>query len=263
MFPAPEASPTIISSSADHDRTVSLSSGDTWVGRPLIRLYDAITPVAARAVSAGWNALYSYSCRTRGRTLADTRLRSASTLYAAKCFSVGAVLRYRGSSPCRPRPYAVAISLVSSGSSAYPSSLRPHRGSRNWFTTGAHMFSPFFAGSSLLNPRASSPTAAPTRLIRSGSHVLPKPDSLRKDSRLPQPSHPVQRLGTSLERRDPQPRNRRLVLMQQRDLLVQRQPAGQIVQPRFKRQGRDSGTAEPPRPVRSAPQERRNEQQRQ
>src|SRR3954465_14695757 len=74
-----------------------------------------------------------------------------------------------------PDPYAVAIALGSSGSSEYPSSLRPQRGSRSRLTTGAHRLRPQTTGFSALKPRASSPTTDPTRLISAGSQVLAMP----------------------------------------------------------------------------------------
>jgi hypothetical protein len=45
----------------------------------------------------------------------------------------------------------------------------------------------------------------------------------------------VQRLGAGLEQRDAQPRDGRLVLVQQRDLLVKREPPDEVVDPGLQR----------------------------
>ena len=86
-------------------------------GRPLTRLYEDITPVAASAAIAGLKACSSYSFSTRGRSSEEVVSRWASLLLARKCLIVGAVLRWFGSPPVRPVPYAVEIEPVRYGSS--------------------------------------------------------------------------------------------------------------------------------------------------
>lgn len=64
------------------ERTTSFRSGLTVLGRPLTRLYDAITPVAASASMAGLKAASSYSCFTRGGSSDDEVSRVTSLLLA-------------------------------------------------------------------------------------------------------------------------------------------------------------------------------------
>ena len=57
----------------------------------------------------------------------------------------------------------------------------------------------------------------------------PRPDGLRERRWRAEPRHAVQRLGAGAERGEAQPRHGGLVLVQQRDPLVEREPVEQIV----------------------------------
>jgi len=61
-------------------------------------------------------------------------------------------------------------------------------------------------------------------------------DRLGEHGRLAEPRDPVQRLGPGAERRQPEPGDGGLALVQQRDLLGEGQPAEQIVEPVLQRQ---------------------------
>lgn len=104
-------------SSSVQVRNCSRRYGDTWLGRPLTRLYAGITPATAPASTVSRKARRSYSCSTRGRTEDDEMSRPVSLLCASQCLRTGAVRQYVGWSPRRPRVYAVAIAEVSFGSS--------------------------------------------------------------------------------------------------------------------------------------------------
>lgn len=79
-MPGAKASVTFSSFWSVQLRTVSSRSGLTVAGRPLTRLYDVITPVAASAAIAGRKAASSYSFSTRGRRSDDVVARSTSLL---------------------------------------------------------------------------------------------------------------------------------------------------------------------------------------
>jgi hypothetical protein len=63
-----------------------------------------------------------------------------------------------------------------------------------------------------------------------------QPDGLREDRRRAEPREAVQGLRPGTERAHAQSGDRRLVLMQQRDLLVEREPGEQVLDPRAQRQ---------------------------
>ena len=88
-------------------------------------------------------------------------------------------------------------------------------------TTGAQTFRPTPAGSFWWKTRTSSPTASPTARTRSGSQLVAEADGLREHRRRTEPGDPVQGLGAGPERVQAEPGDRRLVLVQQRDLLGQ------------------------------------------
>ncbi len=81
MFGAP-ASVTLSRSLVVQERTAVFRAGFTVLGRPLTRLYEAMTPVAASAAMAGLNAAWSYSRSTRGRRLEEVVSRCTSLLLA-------------------------------------------------------------------------------------------------------------------------------------------------------------------------------------
>jgi hypothetical protein len=74
------ASPTTSTSSPVQVRSWSASSGLRWVGRPLTKLYDAITATAAPAAIGSRKAGSSYSCSTRGGRSLEVRCRPVSLL---------------------------------------------------------------------------------------------------------------------------------------------------------------------------------------
>jgi hypothetical protein len=65
-----------------------------------------------------------------------------------------------------------------------------------------------------------------------------QPDRLGEDGGLAEPGDPVQRLGAGFEGGEAEPVDGRLVLVQQRHLLRQREPAEQVVDPLGERQVR-------------------------
>ena len=99
---------------------------------------------------------------------AETRMRSASWLLAAKCLSEAPT-----PCDCRPRTSAEPSTPDTIGSSERYSKLRPHSGERLMLMPGP---------SSTPTPSAcdSSPSATPTRSSRSGSNDEPSADGGRE-----------------------------------------------------------------------------------
>ena len=97
----------------------------------------------------------------RSSTSAETRARSVSWLFAAKCFTDAPTPRL-----WIPRTSAAPSTPATSGSSEKYSKLRPHSGDRLMFTPGP-------SSTATPSARASAPSARPTRSVSSGSNAEP------------------------------------------------------------------------------------------